>query len=60
MQSESLANITGNAQVIPFGPDGFSAVVGGASGIYYYTIFVKVGSNFCPVEGNSPPEMVIE
>jgi hypothetical protein len=32
----------------------------GTPGIYQYALFVRVGDSYRAVEGNSPPEMIIE
>jgi hypothetical protein len=37
-----------------------AVVVEGPPGIYHYALFVRVNGHFFGVEGNSPPEMVIE
>jgi len=38
----------------------FPVTIYGAPGIYPYSLFVFVAGSWCPVEGNSPPEMIIE
>ena len=35
-------------------------MINATSGIYHYSVFLKIGDKYHPVEGNSPPEMIIE
>lgn len=38
----------------------FPATINGDPGVYQYGLFVSVGGDSYAVEGNSPPEMIIE